>query len=72
MRRFYLERLEDVSGVSGTGVVVEGVEFSDGTCAYRWISNCATTVIADSIEIVERVHGHDGRTVVRWLDKEGP
>jgi hypothetical protein len=72
MRRFYLERLEDVSGVSGTGVVVEGVEFSDGTCAYRWISNYATTVIADSIEIIERVHGHDGRTVVRWLDKEGP
>lgn len=30
MRRFELHREEDVSGVSGTGVVAEGVAFSDG------------------------------------------
>ena len=30
MNSFILRRLEDVSGVSGTGVVAEGVEFSNG------------------------------------------
>lgn len=68
MRRFELHRSEDVTGVSGTGVVVEGVEFSDGRCAYRWLSEWATTSVADSIAVVEKVHGHDGRTAVVWLD----
>jgi hypothetical protein len=35
MRLFLLIRNEDVSGVSGTGIVAEGVEFSDGTVAMR-------------------------------------
>ena len=68
MRRFELHREQDVTGVSGTGVVVEGVEFSDGRCAYRWLSEYATTVLADSMAVVEKVHGHDGRTTVVWLD----
>lgn len=36
-RLFVLDRVEDVSGVSGTGVVAEGIEFSDGVGALRWI-----------------------------------
>lgn len=70
MRRFELHRSEDVTGVSGTGVVVEGVEFADGRCAYRWLGPTATTTVADSIADVEKVHGHDGRTAVVWLDRE--
>jgi hypothetical protein len=69
MRRFQLHRDIDQSGISGTGVVVEGVQFSDGTCAYRWRTQWATTCIADTIEIIERVHGHDGRTRIMWLDE---
>jgi len=34
-RPFVLRRLVDETGVSGTGVVAEGVEFSDGTVALR-------------------------------------
>ena len=30
MRRFYFDRQTDVSGTSGTGAVVEGVQFGDG------------------------------------------
>lgn len=68
MRRFELHRSADVTGVSGTGVVVEGVEFTDGRCAYRWLSPTATTTVADSIAHVAAVHGHDGRTEVVWID----
>ena len=69
-RRFQLQRDEDVSGVSGTGVVAEGVEFSDGKVCIRWVTNHQhqSTVIWDSIESVEVIHGHDGRTRVCWLD----
>lgn len=35
IRRFIL-RSEDVSGTSGTGVVAEGVEFSNGQVAIHW------------------------------------
>lgn len=71
MRRFVLERTEDVSGVSGTGTVAEGVEFSDGKVALRWVTNHEhqSTVIWDSILSVDVIHGHDGRTQVRWVDE---
>ena len=41
MRVFALIRDVDVSGVSGTGVVAEGVQFSDGTCVLRWTASTA-------------------------------
>jgi len=71
LRRFVLEREIDVSGVSGIGTVAEGALFSDGKVALRWIANHAhqSTVIWDSIESVQVIHGHDGRTTVRWIDE---
>ncbi|MDH6199170.1 hypothetical protein M2272_005838 [Mycobacterium frederiksbergense] len=68
-RRFVLERVEDVSGVSGTGTVAEGVQFSDGRVALRWVvGEHRSTVTWDSIESVEKIHGHNGATSVRWVD----
>jgi hypothetical protein len=69
-RRFHLERLEDVSGVSGTGIVAWGVRFFDGRVALRW---CAahvpnTTTFYDSIRHVQRIHAHGGRTRIVWMD----
>ncbi len=67
MRLFTLERDEDVSGVSGTGTVAEGVEFSDGRVAMRWqVGVPRSTVIWDSIEDAITIHGHDGRTRLVW------
>lgn len=69
MRRFVLVRDEDVSGVSGTGVVAEGIEFTDKTVVLRWGQNPhPATAVWDSIEKVEAVHGHQGKTRVHWLD----
>lgn len=71
LRRFRLERAIDVTGISGTGVVAEGVEFSDGVVAMRWCSRWPTSVVFHDMGIraVEAVHGHGGATKVVWLDE---
>lgn len=74
MRRFELVRTRDVNGVSGTGVVVAGVQFANGQVAMQWNPPYAHINIAPSIESVIdsfiSVHSHDGATTVRWLDPE--
>jgi hypothetical protein len=57
-------RDEDETGISGTGAVAEGVEFSDGTVALRWLSAWPTSVVFHDrgIKAVEAVHGHGGKT----------
>jgi hypothetical protein len=69
MRRFRLDRHEDVTGVSGTGCVALGCEFNDGTTVIRWLGKTRTTTIHDSLESVRAVHCHQGRTTIRWEDK---
>ena len=66
MRPFQLERTEDISGISGIGVIAEGVEFPDGTVVLWWF-NFSSLGIFRSIHLVDKIHGHDGRTTVRWL-----
>lgn len=68
-RLFVLRRDEDETGVSGTGIVAEGVQFSDGTVALRWRSHINSTVIYGSIVACEAIHGHGGRTRVVWMDE---
>ena len=64
MRAFHLLRLDDVSGVSGTGRVAEGVVFSNGLVALTWLSPYPTVAVYPSAAAVEAIHGHDGRTLV--------
>lgn len=68
MRRFRLVREEDVSGVSGTGVVAEGVVFSVGNIALSWCSPYRSVTIYESLADLQAVHGHEGRTRIEWLD----
>lgn len=77
-RRFWLHRHEDESGVSGTGVVAVGVQMPSGKVAMEWLNAANETVdtedngwaIYSSIEDAEAVHGHDGRTEIKWLDPD--
>jgi hypothetical protein len=71
-RRFVLYRMRDVSGVSGTGVVAYGCQFPDGRVAIRWASKGlpASTVTWDSIADAVAVHGHDGNTIVTYVDPD--
>lgn len=70
MRRFVLNRKVDVNDFSGTGIVVWGIEFPDGACAYRWNSEFKTTIVADDVDTVIKIHGHDGATELVWIDDE--
>lgn len=72
MRRFELHRDEDETGVSGTGVVAEGVQFTDGTCAMRWRATHTSTAVYGDVETLEAIHGHNGRTRIVWIDEEAP
>lgn len=73
MRAFILYRSEDVTGVSGVGIVAEGVEFFDGTVALRWcVGEHRSTVLWPGILSVVAVHGHDGKTEVIWYDGAQP
>ncbi len=67
-RRFVLYRYEDESGVSGTGIIAEGVQFSSGECVLTWISDTPSTNIYENIEEITRIHGHHGKTEIRWID----
>ena len=71
-RPFYMVRPYDESGVSGTGKVLDGVVFPDGTTVIRWcvkeMPNC--TAIYDSYSAFKRIHieSHpDNRTEIYWF-----
>jgi hypothetical protein len=68
MRRFWLRRNEDLTGISGVGYVAIGVEFPDGSCAMQWQASPSSTGFYRSIEDVVHIHGHEGRTRVEWID----
>ena len=74
-RSFILNRDQDITGISGTGPVADGVEFPDGTVVVRWrdLGGPAaargvrpTTVVFESITAVEALHGHGGATRIVW------
>jgi hypothetical protein len=67
-RTFYLDRNNDVSGVSGTGIVAWGCLFPDGRAVVRWATATASTVVYDNIQQVIAIHGHQGGTVVKFYD----
>ena len=80
-RRFELVRTEDVSGTSGTGVVAVGVEYPDGAVHMMWRNEenedldieengMALKPAPTGAKATEEIHGHDGRTEVRWIDEE--
>lgn len=67
-RRFVLNRKTDATGTSGTGEVAEGVEFSDGTCVLHWLTQYSSVALYKDIDMVTLIHGHEGSTVVEWVD----
>ena len=70
MRRFYLNRKEDVTGMSGTGRVADGIEFANGQVAMTWKKEYPSCTIFPSISIVEKLHTHNGKdpTKIVWVD----
>ena len=71
MKNFYLYRYEDDSGVSGVGIVAQGVLFDNGKCVLSWLSKYKSIAVYESIDELEIIHGHQGHTKVIWeIEKE--
>jgi hypothetical protein len=69
IKKFHFERIEDASNVSGTGVVAEGIIFSDtGEVVLHWMGKHSSTNLYRSIEDVEYIHGHCGKTKIVFDD----
>lgn len=68
MRLFQLHRDTDVSGVSGTGIVAEGVLFQNGQVALAFLGNLHAVEVLENIQTVEAIHGHNGATRIVWLE----
>lgn len=68
MRRFHVLRDTDVSGVSGTGFVAEGVVFENGQVALSFRGKLHAVEVLENIETVIAIHGHNGATRIVWLD----
>jgi hypothetical protein len=68
-RRFIVQRKVDLSGVSGTGTVAEGVQFHDGQCAVSWYGKLHILEVVKDLETWLAVHGHGGATTIQWVDQ---
>ncbi len=67
---FILRRDEDVTGVSGTGVVADGCIFppaAGGGVAMRWRGEVNSVCVYKNVREVKRIHGHDGATRVEYV-----
>jgi hypothetical protein len=70
IKRFLLYRIEDETGISGTGIVAEGVQFSNGKCVLSWTTKVSSIAVYDRIDDVRKIHGHNGKTEIRFLYDE--
>ena len=68
MRRFVLNRADDKTGTSGTGIVAEGVQLSSGQVVLTWLSPLNSVAVYANMNVAETLHGHQGATVVEWID----
>ena len=69
MRRFLLVRNDDVTGKSGVGIIGEGIEWRGGTADLHWVTDYESFVHwPGGVDAILAVHGHEGATVVRFLD----
>lgn len=66
LRKFYLERNEDVSGNSGTGIVAVGFMYPSGLCIMEWMTPIKSINQYHSIADLEACHSHEGKTIVKW------
>lgn len=69
-KRFYLERTLDPVGISGTGVIAEGVMFTSGKVVMQWLTEYSSIGIYDSVSDVLSIHGHNGTTSFVFTDVE--
>ena len=68
MKRAYLDRLKDISGISGTGKIAEVAVSSDGRVAVFWPEPFPSVAVFSNNKAMLGAHGHNGRTKLVYLD----
>lgn len=71
MKTFIMIRTNDETGVSGTGKVLEGAQFSNGQVVVRWISDNSATNIYKNFDSFVNIHilSHPTNgTKIIWCD----
>ncbi len=63
-KEFYLQRIEDESGISGTGIVARGVVLPSGKAVLEWQTFHTSLCIYNNVQDVEAIHGHNGKTLL--------
>jgi hypothetical protein len=67
-RLFALHRDRDVTGISGTGLVADGVLWPDGSASIRWRGDRPSIVFWHDLDHAEQIHGHGGHTRLVFAD----
>lgn len=68
-RLFVLQRDEDISGVSGTGIVADGVVWPNDMVTVCWRGECASVAVWQRLDDAIAIHGHNGATKFVFSDK---
>lgn len=73
-RRFYLWRMEDETGISRTGRVLEGVLTQSGEVIVQWRPPLTSTAIYKDFDTFMAIHVecHPSKNEVRWVDPAPP
>ena len=66
IRPFSLKRLEDETGVSGTGMVAYGAVLPSGKVIIEWTTENKTIEMFKDIDEMIRLHGHGGKTQIEY------
>jgi hypothetical protein len=66
---FILVRDKDITGRSGTGIVAEGVVFTDGFAILKWLREPYALGIYETVEALISVRGHEGNTHIEFIEK---
>lgn len=64
LQEFYLLREQDVSGVSGTGIVARGIILPSHRVVMEWSMPFESITIFQNIGEVSQIHGHGGATKI--------
>jgi len=56
LKYFKVSRRYDESGVSGTGHIIDGIVFNDGTTVIKWLTEMSSIAIYRSFEEFKAIH----------------
>ncbi len=65
---FRLNRLKDVSGVSGTGIVAYGTEYPNGKVTLCWNTKFSSVAVYDSMQDVIEIHCHGDSSMIEVVN----